>query len=120
MSVFNFLEKFQQNSLLANVNLSISSQLYREHLLPFLANFLPLIDTINSINLSDFTQLGQINNGCADIDGYAHMMMEMLARTRILEIRLVNYIWRNAECVEETFLGVSINYQNFTTIEKIQ
>jgi hypothetical protein len=50
MFVLDFLRKFQQNYLLANVNLHLKYHLTEDVLLRILAQILPLIDSINSIN----------------------------------------------------------------------
>jgi hypothetical protein len=56
MSVHKFLQKFQQNSMLENVNLSRSTYLSKDVLFSTLSNLLPLIGSINSfqpLNMSE-------------------------------------------------------------------
>jgi hypothetical protein len=63
MFVLDFLKKFQQNSLLANVNLDLC-HLTENVLLHIVTQILPLIDSINSINSGeiDLIKMAYKNN----------------------------------------------------------
>jgi hypothetical protein len=90
--VANFLRQFQReeeegNSLLDNVNLhfssllSISARDYDNTLMQIIAQIMPTIGNINSIHMCHFELpvFERVNN-------YAQPLMEMLTKTRLLDI----------------------------------
>jgi hypothetical protein len=91
--VLAFLRKFQGQSLLANVNLDFESYLSREILQPILGQILPLVG-INSISFFDKDLLAEMQNASAGDantnanDEFWQLITKMLARTRILSIKL--------------------------------
>jgi hypothetical protein len=93
--VLNFLQKFHQhkNALLANVNLSIKSDLPMNNLHQILAQILPLIgDNINSLQLDNNDLLGYsrlLNNiqRNGNNDEFSELVTNMLTQTRILSIK---------------------------------
>jgi hypothetical protein len=113
MFVLDFLRKFQQNALLANVNLDFKYNLTENVLLRILAQILPLIDSINSINSDEIDLLkmayknnsnnndedegGDDDDQDEDHDQYGNsnvpvshqsqlMLKTMMAQTRVLEM----------------------------------
>jgi hypothetical protein len=97
--VLNFLQKFHQhkNALLANVNLSIKSDLPMNNLHQILAQILPLIgDNINSLQVYNNDLLGYsrlLNNiqRNGNNDEFSELVTNMLTQTRILSIKFLTF-----------------------------
>jgi hypothetical protein len=91
MPLINFLQKFQQNGVLANVNLSIL-EMTIEKLRAFTGHLLPLIDPINSIQLMNADEmLGEIYNpSMKNMDnGCAELLNTLMAMPTFLEARFI-------------------------------
>jgi hypothetical protein len=99
MSILNFLGKFQENSLLENVNLDVGfgyhhynyESILDEHiLLQVLIHILPLISSIHSIQIKsvDIDLFDMVYNNNNTYHGNSHesqlLLKEMMAQTRIL------------------------------------
>jgi hypothetical protein len=94
MSVANFLHQFQReeevgNSLLDNVNLLFSSRLslsppdHDNTLMKIMAQLMPTIGNINSIQMCYISHLFGLHN-FEGVNNYAQPLKEMLTKTRIL------------------------------------
>jgi hypothetical protein len=80
------LHRFQQNSLLQNVNLDLGN-IPTGKLLPFLTHILPLIDSIESVKTAKIHQLIEIcEDPVENNNGLSQMVKTAMAQTRILEI----------------------------------
>jgi hypothetical protein len=93
-SVLHFLSKFQQNSLLADVNIIVdyySSRLNEGDILPLLTKMAPSIasiDSIDSIKI-DLIKLAYNNNNA--VQGSSLLLKEMMEKTRILTTNWLVY-----------------------------
>jgi uncharacterized protein (UPF0254 family) len=95
MFVLNFLGRFQENSLLENVNLCVQCS-FRKHneLLQVLAQIVPMISSIRLIKIDspdpeiDLFKMVYDNNDT--IHGYSHesqlLLKEMMAKTQFVII----------------------------------
>jgi hypothetical protein len=83
-AVLKFMQKFQQNGLLDNVNLAFS-HLKSKDFGPVLCHILPLINGIVSIALRDSAQLADIYSA-GNIREIYELNMEMMEKTRILGV----------------------------------
>jgi hypothetical protein len=88
--VLNFLQKFQQNGLLDNVNLEFAKLSAKDILQPVLCHLLPLLNGIVSIfmhsaQLVDFYDEGNSKE-------IYELNMKMMEKTRLLGIRLGNFV----------------------------
>jgi hypothetical protein len=81
------MQKFQQNGLLDNVNLSFGELSSKNIVQPVLCHILPLINGIVSIELEESAQLVDIYNA-ANSKEICEMNMKMMKETRILYARL--------------------------------
>jgi hypothetical protein len=100
MSVLNFLQLFQQHSLLDNVNFAIStSGRFPEanFLSSILAHILPLIGSIESIQFQHWKMhdLARIFNGQSNSEypEYIQIINQLLAMPRIVETRWFTCVW---------------------------
>jgi hypothetical protein len=82
MDVLDFLRKFQQNNLLANVQLDLSYG-DKNHVLPMLDKILPLISSIYSLNIHE------LFDWIYDNDDKEHepLLKTVVEQTKILGIR---------------------------------
>jgi hypothetical protein len=86
MSVLNFFKKFQENSLLTDVNLRLQNYIKEDILLQVLTHLVPLINSIDSITIVTskvdlFKMVYNNNNG----DEKTHqLLLMMMAKTRIM------------------------------------
>jgi hypothetical protein len=81
------MQKFQQNGLLENVNLSFAANLSSKDIVqPVLRHILPLINGIVSINLLDSAQLVDFYDD-GNTKEIHEMKVKMMEQTRILIIR---------------------------------
>jgi hypothetical protein len=89
-SILDFLGKFQQNSLLTNVNMNINSArgLNRPDFLPLLIKIAPFITSIDSIEFRGVDLIEMAYNINNTNHGNSHesqlLLEEMMAKTRIL------------------------------------
>jgi hypothetical protein len=93
MHVIDFLRKFRENSLLANVNLELGiNEEHHRQILPVLNKILPLIISIDSI---DFCALNVFDWFYEDDEESKLLLKTMVAQTRILSIKWLVLCSRN-------------------------
>jgi hypothetical protein len=80
------MQKFQQNSLLDNVNLEFDKLSPKDIVQPVLCHILPLINGIVSIDLEDSAQLVDFYDAGKSKEIY-EMNMKMMEKTRFLGAR---------------------------------
>jgi hypothetical protein len=93
-AVANFLRQFQQkqqpgNSLLDNVNLWIASPLSPHdhiHIMPILAQLMPMIGNINSMSIWRLHHMGFGRVGLEPNNAASQLLTTMLTKARILKI----------------------------------
>jgi hypothetical protein len=85
-SVLNFMQKFQQNGLLENVNLLFNKLSPKDIVQPVLCHLLPMINSINSIEVSDSTKLVDIYDAGNNKEIY-ELNIKMIEETRLLAVR---------------------------------
>jgi hypothetical protein len=83
--VLSFIQKFQQNSLLNNVNLSFG-QVQKHILQPVLSRLLPLFNGIVSVEVANSAQLADIYNAGNSKD-FSGLTMNMMENARFLAVR---------------------------------
>jgi hypothetical protein len=98
-SILNFLKKFQENVLLEDVNLHVDYKYMRykeDILLQVLTQIVPLISSIDSILIysSEIDLFKMVYNNTNNGDKKTHqlMLMEMMAKTRIV---VINWLYFN-------------------------
>jgi hypothetical protein len=84
--VLDFLQKFQQNGLLDNVNLWFAKLLSKDIVQPVLCHLLPLINGILSITVEDSAQLVHFYDAENSKEIY-ELNMKMMEKTRCLGVR---------------------------------
>jgi hypothetical protein len=80
------MQKFQQNGLLDNVNLSFSGSLSKNKIQQVLRHLLPLMNGIVSIDVNNSAQLVDFYDAGNSKEIY-EMNMKMMEKTRILAAR---------------------------------
>jgi hypothetical protein len=96
MSALNFLQIFQENTLLTNVNLGFGYHSSRDDLLQDLTQIVPLINSIDSIHSPDYHLLEMVysnnnnNNRHMNDESSQLLLKGMLAMARILSNELLN------------------------------
>jgi hypothetical protein len=96
-SVLNFLEKFQENSLLTDVNIDIDYKRFEEieeevedlrrlgeNLPQALIKIAPFITSIDSIKLPEIELFKMVYNNNDETNKSQLLLMQMMAKTRIL------------------------------------
>jgi hypothetical protein len=78
--------KFQQNRLLDNVNLVFNKLSPKDILHPILCHLMPLINGINSIEVSESLQLVDFYDAGNSKEIY-EMNIKMMEETRLLSVR---------------------------------
>jgi hypothetical protein len=97
-SVLNFLEEFQRNSLLIDVNMSFGNinWLIRPHILPRvltkIAPFITSIDSIESRHIDLLSMVYTNNTNHGNINESQLLLKEMMAKTRILVTNWTNWL----------------------------
>jgi hypothetical protein len=79
--VLNFIQKFQQNGLLDNVDLEFGELSAKKILQPVLCHLLPLFNGIKSIEVEDSGQLVDFYDAA---NSHYEMSMKMMEQTRFL------------------------------------
>jgi hypothetical protein len=82
--VVDFLRKFQENSLLENVNMYLYAAEYYNHV-PILNKMVPLISSIDSIDFCQLNLFDWVYNNDNDEESQ-QLLKTMVAQTRILAI----------------------------------
>jgi hypothetical protein len=87
------MQKFQQNGLLENVNMLFDKLPSWDFVKPVLCHILPLINGIDSIEMTDIAQLADIYDAGNNKEIY-EMSMKMMEKTRFLSVRYRNLVSR--------------------------